>query len=205
MDFVTHSLVGVGIGRLVSPRRDLIPQYALAGLLASTLQDGDSWLYLIDPSFYGKYHRVVSHSMIGLVVIALMATLLCGLVFLKPSWRRFGFFVSENLPGPDPPERAGFHHTLLVALLAAYTHATMDAITGFGNILPFWPLSWWDASIHAVNSFDAVIFSLTLAWHVATRSLPLTRRREALLSAGYALALCLYVVICWKTGSNTVW
>jgi hypothetical protein len=206
MDFITHTLVGTGAARLVAPRRELRPQVCLAGVLGSLLQDGDSWLFLLGPNMYGRYHRVVSHTVWGLVLIALMSAGIAWGATLVRRWRGFGWFVCPNLPPSEAkPPHVAYGWLLLAALAAVGLHWTFDIITGFGNLLPFWPWSQWDASLHAVESFDWFIFLLTLAWHAVTRQLDLPRCREAMVGVAYTATVLAYVLLLMQFGSRTVW
>jgi membrane-bound metal-dependent hydrolase YbcI (DUF457 family) len=193
MDFITHSLMGVAVARLAVPRRMWRPQYCLAGVLGSLLQDGDSWLHLLGPNFYGKYHRVISHSFVGLAVIGTLAGVLAWTIAMKPAWRRFGWFVLPNLPAALYPSRAPVLWLICTAVTAAYVHWCADVITGFGNMLAFWPWHHHDFSLKAVTSFDLIVFSLTLTLHILTRTLDLPRRREALAVSAYVGILTVYI------------
>ncbi len=204
MDFITHSLIGAGGARLAAPRREWLPQLSLAGLLGSLVMDSDSWLYLIGPNYYGLYHRVITHSIIGLTACALFAATVARAVACKASWRRFGWFVSANLPEDDTPDAAPFRWFLLIAAIAAAMHFLGDVITGFGNMTPLWPWSWWDASLRLVNSFSVTIFTATLAWHIVLRTRGGTRRRELIITACWALFVAAYLALRWvliETGS----
>lgn len=204
MDFITHTLLGAGVARLVSPRRELLPQVSLAAIGGSLLQDGDSWLYLIDPSFYGKYHRVGSHNVWALALIGLLAAGIAWLVSAWPRARRFGWFVSDNLPPDVPLPRATYRLLAIAGVGCAYLHFAADTITGFGNVLPFWPFSSWDSSMHAVSSFDVVIFCATIAWFFTARLLNWSRPREAVLTACYFVVMAAYVLARWKFGEPSI-
>jgi LexA-binding, inner membrane-associated putative hydrolase len=204
MDFITHTLMGAGACRLIVRDRTLLPQVTLAAVLGSLIQDGDSWLYLIGSHYYGLYHRVASHSWIGLLACGIAAACLAWLVTCVPKWRRFGWFVSSNLPkaeeiAPHPPLRL----FITAALIAAYLHWCADVITGFGNMLPLWPWSRWDASLRIVFSFDLIIFTTTLGWHIAVRRLDWPRRKEAVIAAGYLVLMAVYLTARWKSGVIT--
>lgn len=206
MDFITHALVGAGAARLISPRREWIPQLSLSAVLASEIQDADPWLYLIDPAYYGLYHRVATHNLWALAVLGTVSAGLSFLICIPPSWRRFGWFVAPGLPKESSPGRAPFKLLLLAAIPAAYLHLLGDVITGFGNILPFWPFSRYDASLHAVSSFDWVIFLATLVWHLVLRSGWLRgKKQELMLTGGYAALIALYVIGRLIFCSPTVW
>jgi len=203
MDFITHTLMGVGAARVIAPRADLRPQVCLAGVLGSLLQDGDSWLYLIGPNYYGLYHRVASHSWVGLAGIGAAAGLLAWQMGRVARWRRFGWFVHANLDARVVPPRAQLPMLLAAGLAAAYLHWCADAITGFGNMRPFWPWSQWDASLHAVMSFDVFIFVATFGWHATTRRLNLSRKEETIFAGSYLAAIAYYVVVRVATGEPT--
>lgn len=205
MDSITHTLIGVGAARLVSGRSEHRPQLALAAAAASLLPDTDSVLALAGLSTYGLYHRMFSHSLIGLSAIALIsATLAWGLAAV-PDIRRFGWFVVPNLPRNGAiPSRTTWPMFLLAAGAAVTLHWCADAITGYGNIIPLWPWNRWEASLRAVSSFDTVIFVSTLGWHMLTRHLNWPRRKEALLTAFYCALLIIYVFTRWQVGPPTI-
>lgn len=206
MDFITHALIGAGVARLASPKRKWIPQLSLAGILGSELQDADSWLYLIHPYLYGKYHRVASHNLWGLAIVGLVAAGLAWLITRVRPWRRFGWFVADNLPREESPlPHVPWRWFALVALIAAYLHFAADAITGFGNIEPFWPWSSWDISLHAVTSFDLPIFASTLAWHFSLRGLHLSRKGEVGITVVYVVCVVVYVLARLHWGQPTAW
>jgi membrane-bound metal-dependent hydrolase YbcI (DUF457 family) len=205
LDFVTHSLVGAGVAKLLAPRQNWVPQLSAAALAGSLLQDADSWLYLLGPNVYGKYHRVASHNLWGLALVALASATLAWLLANKSVCRRFGWFVAPNLPREEPVPRAPWLLFLAVAAMSAYLHLAMDMITGFGNVWPFWPWSQWDASLHAVTSFDLLIFSTTFGWHVYMRRDPISRRRQWGATAAYAAVIIVYVAARMAWGEPTVW
>lgn len=163
--------------------------------------DADSWLYLLGPHLYGQYHRVASHSLLGLTILGTVAALIGWEVARRrPPWRRFGWFVSDNLTKEvAPPPRAPFWLFAAVGLGAAYMHLVMDAITAWGNVLPLWPWSDWDVSIYAVNSLDLIILAMTLGWHVALRHAG-TRRREIIFTIPYVIAVAAYVAFRYYFG-----
>lgn len=205
MDFVTHALVGAGVARLAAPKKEWLPQLTLAGLLGSLLMDGDSWLFFLGPDAYGFYHRVLTHNVFALGALSLASSgLAWGAGRVRP-WRRFGWFVAPDLaPGADPTP-APWRIAIGVALAAAALHWLYDFITGFGNLRPLWPLSQKEYALAAVESFDWVIFSVTLGWHILIRHLDLPRRKEAWLTAAYLAAILAYVACRHAWGRPTVW
>ncbi len=204
MDFLTHTLVGAGAARLICSERKLLPQASLAAMLGALLIDGDPWLYLIDPEWYGRYHRVVTHSIIGMICMTLLSAALAkGVLRFAPA-RRFGWFVSPNLRQCDTPAASSPWRLLLCCAMAGVgLHWLFDVITGFGNMLPFWPWSPYDVSLQAVFSFDFFIFSFTIAWHLLLRQLEPLRRKELLISGGYVLCIFVYVLARYLWGAKT--
>ena len=206
MDFVTQTLMGVGIARIASPSRDKFSQCCLAGALGSLLPDADSWLVLMGPNAYGFYHRVFTHSIVGLVGTAVVAGTLAWVINKRPAWRRFGWFVAPNIRiNTPPPSPVVLPALIWIAIAAAAAHWCADFITGFGNLKPMWPWSQREFTLGAVTSFDPFILLLTVAWHLLTRNFVMPRSREALLGACYALILSIYVVFRWHYGARTVW
>ena len=204
MDFLTHSLMGAGAARLVAPRRDWRPQLALAAVLGSTLMDGDSWVALLGANHYGFYHRTVTHSIVGLIVLAGVAAVVAKWVSLSAWGRRFGWFIAPNrMLEEAPTTSAPWGWFLLVAATAAALHWCGDVITGFGNMCPFWPWDTRDVSLRAVFSFDWFIFSATLGWHIAIRRLDWPRRREWALTAVYVVCVAGYVWARLRWGAPT--
>lgn len=215
MDFLTHSLTSAGAARLLPGKRELLPQLSLAAVGATLLIDADPWLYLIDPSWYGFYHRTATHSLMGMAATAL-ASAACVWILYRYLLRagvqggssarrifmgRFGWFVSDNLA--RTPARASGYALLAAAGCGVGLHWMLDVITGFGNMKLLWPWSETDFSLHAVYSFDVFIFAATLGWHVAIRRMHWPRRREAWITAFYALALAAYVAARLATGAHT--
>ena len=154
MDFVTHSLVGATTARLFARRPEELPALALTGVLASLIMDRDSWLAMLGPAAYGRWHRVASHSLVGLIVCAGLALAFVFAVQVIPRARRFGWFVSPKLGVETVPVFPAALKLIAVAALAAALHWLGDVITGFGNMKLFWPWSDCDFSLSAVTSFD---------------------------------------------------
>lgn len=197
MDFITHSLIGAGIARLATPRRDWQQQLALAGVLGSLVMDADAAFALGGLNFYGKYHRVVTHSLVGLEVCALLAAVAAWVAGRREGWRRFGWFVADRLPGDSPPPTpVSFAACLGVAWIAAHAHWVADWITAFGNLQPLWPWDTREVALGATNSFDVFLLVLTCAWHGVLRWKNLPREREWPISLGWLLIAAGYVT--WR-------
>ena len=112
--------------------------------------------------------------------------------------RRFGWFVMPNGPSGDVPPRLSFWRLAAIAALAVPLHLPADAISGFGNLTPFWPFGSYEISLNLTSSFDVVIFSATLAWHFAVRWPDAWDRRRALRLTAWYLGLVLaYLAVRW--------
>lgn len=205
MDFITHPLVGAGIARFVTPRRELLPQATLAGILASLLMDNDAWLFLLGPDAYGRYHRVFTHCILGLAFWALLSAAIVQWVACKPDWRRFGWFLTANLKPGEIPNRAPWPVLIVVAALAAAFHWLGDIISDFGNLELFWPWSDRDFSMGIVLSFDWFIFGATLSWHLLSREIIWRRKRELFLFLGWFAIVLIYLLIRYHMGHHSVW
>lgn len=205
MDFVTHSLVGAGIARVINPKREWLPQATLAGMLGSLLMDNDSWLFLLGPDAYGRWHRVFTHCILGLAFWALASAGIVQLVGCKRGWRRFGWFLTPNLGAGEIPGRAPWLMLIVIASLAAAFHWLGDIISDFGNLELFWPWSDRDFSMGIVLSFDWFIFGATLSWHILSRELTWRRKRELFLFIGWLAIVLVYLVIRYRMGHHMVW
>lgn len=205
MDFITHSLVGAATARLVTPRKELLPQATLAGIGGSMLMDSDSWLFFLGPDAYGRFHRVFTHCIWMLVFwVVLSAALVRVIGYVRVS-RRFGWFLTANLaPEPISP-RAPWGLLLLIAAVAAAMHWLGDVITGYGNLQPYWPFSKHEYSFNIVTSFDWFIFGVTFSYHLATRELDWPRRKEAWLAGAWLAAVISYLFIRHALGYGSVW
>ncbi|MCE5231638.1 metal-dependent hydrolase [bacterium] len=205
MDFITHSLVGAGVARVINPRPKWLPLATLTGALGSLLMDSDSWLALLGPNAYGIYHRKITHCIVALVFWVIVSVLIVQAVACVKKWRRFGWFLTPNLPQGETPTRAPWGMLILIAAIAAAFHWMGDAITGFGNLVPFFPWNTWEVNMGLVLSFDWFIFGATLSWHLASRNMNLSRKREYLLAACWLISIAIYLSIRFQMGIRTAW
>jgi inner membrane protein len=202
VDSITHILSAAlwtePLGAAGRPGAPALPRWRerMAVALGALLPDADGLLGLADMAngaphgWYAKYHRVVSHSLPGLTACALVAAWL--------AWSWPGAWMLPSLRGrgvaPDAP-RPPWRRLLAVAAIAVAMHLAGDAITAWGTLRLFWPLSDWDAQLGRVNSIDPWLLALTVtAWAAQHVCLTRGRRRAAWLTTALWLALCaLYV------------
>ena len=154
---------------------------------------------------YGFHHRTYSHSIVGLVGVALVVLGMAWGASRVRRWRRFGWFVGDNLPHDAEPTRVPLHLLIWVVLSAVFLHWCGDVITGYGNMEPFWPWSQREVSLRAVPSFDWLIFLFTMGWHVLIRTEGWPRRREAPISALYLTAVICYILVRLKWFEMPIW
>jgi membrane-bound metal-dependent hydrolase YbcI (DUF457 family) len=205
MDFLTHACMGVGAARLLARKPALRPQLAAAALFASLLPDADSFIVLVGMEWYGKYHRVVTHSLAGLICIVLVSAALVWVLAYSLRVRAWGWLVVPDVSpsafstdfGAVVP-RASLGWLLTAAAAGAALHWFGDAITDYGSLFPFWPFSQhFEVNWGLVKSFDWPIFMLTLCWFLVVRNDGLSRRREVTLGAKYVGLVSGYLLLRW--------
>jgi len=201
MDPITHVLsAAVWIEPLEPPR----PQGALytrwreraAILFGALLPDLDAVPGLVETfglteaPVFTQYHRIASHSFLGLFLVALLAATLAlkwPESWLLPSLRP----KDRTSPRVDPRWRRLF----LFSTVAVAFHFLGDWITAWGTLKPFWPFSGFDAQLARVNSIEPVLCGLTVAaWAIQHYVLTRGMRRLGWAVAGvWLLVVVLYV------------
>ena len=151
MDIVSHGLAGVIVARASAER---LPRAgALAALAGALSPDLDAVAKLWDPMASIVVHRIVTHSFVGGVPLALAVG---GLVRLIAG--------------------GGFWSLARFAYAGLLSHIILDAFTPFGTAL-LWPLDgrrWSVGSLHVIDPAVGVIIVaglfLTVWWrHLAAR------------------------------------
>ncbi|MBN1517511.1 metal-dependent hydrolase [Candidatus Sumerlaeota bacterium] len=139
-----------------------------------------------------RYHRVVTHSILGLILIALACA---GLARVWPEQLLLPFMRTKQ-----PPEakliRPAFKRLLAFAALAVGMHFIGDWITDWG-VWPFWPWSMQDCKLARVNSLEPALLGITVsAWAVQHWLIVHGRRKAAWLTAVVWLMIsALYVAV----------
>ena len=110
----THTFVGLAISRTGLDR--WVPRAAVTAAIAANLPDIDIVTALSGTATYLRYHRGITHTIVGIPVLALVLTLVI-------------YMFSGN-----------FWKTYLVALIAMATHPALDFANTYG-LRPFLP---WD-------------------------------------------------------------
>ena len=154
MDNVTHSLVGVALADATMGRRSpkSRPLVVGAGLIAANLPDIDLAYSAITPAPVGYllHHRGHTHTIVGLVVLAVALVLAYRLL---PPVRAMRFAERLRL-------------WLLIAVALA-SHLAMDALNSYG-VHPFYPVdnAWYYGD--AVFIFEPslwVVLGVAVAWN----------------------------------------
>lgn len=195
MDPVTHVLSAALWTEPLTPPRVEGAIYArwrerAALALGALMPDADGVLGWIDLSLYERYHRVATHSALGLVVVWLLAA---GLARAWPERWLLPFLRTRA--GGQPVRDPRFVRLLLFAAVGLTLHFLGDLIGAWG-IWPAWPFLDVDISLARVNSLEPALCGLTIgAWAVQHWLIHRSRRRAAWATAGVWLLLCVAWVV----------
>ena len=185
----------------------------LALALGALLPDADALLGLLQTAgltsapLFERYHRVITHSLPGLVLVWLAAA---GLARVWPARAMLpfvrgplaasaptGFEPSAAVALPVAPSRAtdSWRRLLLAAGVGAAWHMAGDYITAWGRLQLLWPFSTREFQLGRVNSLEPALLALTVtAWAAQQWFLGRGSKRAAwsVAAAWFALA-ALYV------------
>ncbi|MCA1621476.1 MAG: metal-dependent hydrolase [Acidobacteria bacterium] len=126
MDNLTHSLVGLAAAKAGLGRRS--PYATFVCVAAANLPDIDIVALAGGPAFYLQHHRGITHSIVGMLALAVALPLL--FVALERLWAR--------LRGHEA--RASLKWLLLCSLLLSVSHPLLDWTNSYG-VRPLLP---WD-------------------------------------------------------------
>ncbi len=195
MDIVTHALSAALWTEPLTPPRCEDRVYArwrerAALVLGALLPDADGVLGWIDLSLYDRYHRVVTHSVLGLVFVAVTSAL------VAQSWPERWLLPSMRTRADGRPVVSpSFSRLVCFAGVAVLWHFAGDLITAWG-IWPAWPLSARDFKLGMVNSIEPALLGITvLAAGVQHLLLRRGKRVAAWTTAMVWLALCMGYVL----------
>ena len=179
MDTLTHALSGALLARATAPTdaANALPlrRRLAIGALAAAFPDSDVVVSWLSPLAYLYQHRGVTHSVVMLLVWALLLAWLCARVWPK----------HEN-------EGAGWRAYFGVISLGIAAHIAGDWITSFGTMV-LAPISNWRAALSTTFIIDLwfsgiIIAGLLAAW------LWRKSRHARWPAVGGMLVLCGYVV-----------
>lgn len=160
MDPVTHVLSAAlwtepALRRLPAPSQLPLWRARAAVALGALLPDADGLVGWVSLSLYAKYHRVITHSLVGL-------PLLIGLAALIARYWPVRWLLPSLRPAADVPDvRPRWQPLLGLAAVGAAWHLVGDAVTAWGiwPLWPFWPI---DLNLGLVNSLELPLLLLTL-------------------------------------------
>lgn len=133
MDNFTHTLTGIALGQAGLKRKTRFGMSAL--IIASNLPDADVVMAMHGGITYLKYHRGITHSLIGLTVLAAILA-----IVLYAAGRR-------STPGKNAPP-LNLKWLFLLCWSGAALHVWMDFTNAYG-IRPYLPFSgrWYALDI----------------------------------------------------------
>lgn len=166
MDIVTHGITGVLFSRAL-PSGDKGPIMA-AGLIGALAPDLDAAAGLWDPLAVITVHRTATHSLIGGLVVGLVAA---GLVW--------GF------------SRENFFRLFGMAYLGLLSHIGLDLLTSYGTAF-LWPLSERRFSLSFLYVVDPIFSTLALAFLIASFRM---RRKRTCLAKAAVIGIVSYVLV----------
>jgi inner membrane protein len=175
MDNLTHTLTAVAISQTGLNRKTRFATLTL--ILAANAPDIDMLAGLKNSATYLKYHRGITHSLVGVTVIAIV---LWGLMCWLGKRGR-----------PNLPLRKGW--LLLAALLGTGSHLLLDFTNAYG-VRPFLPFSarWYAWDIMFIIDpllLALLILGLAVPWLLRLVSEEVGARR-ARLAPGAIFCLC---------------
>jgi inner membrane protein len=205
MEPVTHFLTGACIGRAGLNRKTA---YAtLAAVLAAEAADIDILWGLAGPVEGLKHHRGITHTFIGVPVVAAVVV---GAIWLfhRLRTRRIARSSDVLVQKAKPPSAAStavrWTWVYLTAFIAALSHILLDWTNNYG-VRPFFPFNprWYAGSfVFIVEPVLWVLFGLALIipWLLGLTDNEIGARRTVFRGRGWAIfALCGMVVLwCWR-------
>jgi inner membrane protein len=175
MDPVTHGVAGGLVAKSGLAHRLLPPDLESRGIaltaLAALAPDLDAIAELSpDPLAFLRYHRGLTHSLLGGIGLALLMTLVFGRFF------------------PGVPRRRVF----VLASVGIYLHVLLDLLTSYGTVLLF-PFRSQRFTLDWLWTFDPTFLGILLCGLLAVYWLRQAPRRMAKVCLGLAGA---YVLLC---------
>jgi inner membrane protein len=160
VDNITHSLVGVALADLAMGRRGTKAQRPLfvgAGIIAANLPDLDLAYSRITPPPIGYllHHRGHTHTVVGLMVLALMLG-----------------FAYRFLPSVRKMRPSGQLRFWLLIAIALASHLLLDSLNSYG-VHPFYPIdnAWYFGdSLFILEPSLWLILGVAAAWNGRTRA-----------------------------------
>ncbi|HEX3031282.1 MAG TPA: metal-dependent hydrolase [Bacillota bacterium] len=179
MDPITHGLTGAVVSLFDRNRRlpcsgdgegkSIIRAITLTAMTASVLPDADFITRAAGSFAYFKYHRGPSHSLMGILILAVLLTLALGWLY------------------PNIPRRRFFRWSLICLLL----HVGFDLLNTYSTFV-LWPFINRPFSLDILMIVDVIIWAIFIGGLVAAR-LGRGRLRPAVVGMVTALVFLLYL------------
>jgi inner membrane protein len=145
MDPVTHAVIGLSLAKLTGNSLSLGDAATVAITVGAVLPDIDIVMQKWGDYVYLKNHRGVTHSVLGLVVSAVI----------------LGAMVKAIFP------ESGFLSLTLWSLLGCFSHSFFDVFNSYGAKL-LWPLSGKKLSLSLLIIFDPIFISALLGYVITS-------------------------------------
>ena len=176
MDTLTHALSGALLARATAPTPSAgalpLRRRIAIGALAAAFPDIDVVAAWLSPLSYLYHHRGITHSLLMLVVWALLLSWLCAKLWRGgPGWRAYAGVIAWGIAA----------------------HIAGDWITAFGTMV-FAPLSDWRAALSTTFIIDLWFSGIIVAGLLASWAWRKSRYARWPAVAGLAV-LCAYVVL----------
>jgi membrane-bound metal-dependent hydrolase YbcI (DUF457 family) len=142
MDAFTHGLASYCVTRAAFPRASRATM--MAAILAGSAANLDQLSAMVSPSAFLDWHRTVTHSIVGTLVIAIIFSMAAAL-------------IARRKPNAD-----GLRTILLAVLAACALHIAMD-VTQNEGVQVLWPFRGQRYSASLVAHFDLWILVILMA------------------------------------------
>jgi len=161
MDNATHTLLGLSLAKAGLER--VTPLATTTLLISSNLPDIDVLAGMGGGTFaYIRYHRGITHSFVGIVVLSLIFTFALT-IFDRTVRLRFGRFMRPLLPA----------RIFGISCIGMFGHILMDAGNSYGvrPLLPFSDRWFYGDLVFVVDPWIWLILGSAVVWLTTTDSL----------------------------------
>jgi membrane-bound metal-dependent hydrolase YbcI (DUF457 family) len=172
VDPLTHGVASFALQRAFFPKVRLV--IVLGMILSGLLADLDWFSYLFGPSTYLAWHRTATHSLVGALVLSVIAAVLPSLLLITLGLARWGGVVipfgrgTDARPGEDPQVavrrdlKNAASALLLATLASAVLHVMMDLCQSDGVAL-LWPFSSRRIALDLLPTIEPWLLTILIA------------------------------------------
>ena len=205
MEPLTHFFTGACIGRAGLNRKTA---YAtLAATLAAEAADVDMFWALRGPVEVLKHHRGITHTFIGVPVVAGVTV---GAMWLLHWWNerrrrrklsKMSLSPGEPLPPRLEPRNVHWGWLSLTCFIAALTHIALDWTNNYG-VRPFFPFNprWYAGSFMFIGEpvlWGLFLLALVLPWLFGLADREIGARRPKFHGRGWAIFALVGMALLW--------